>query len=114
MGSGGESAKVVAGEVRRKKSEERIKKTGDEPVMSRQQSDGEGSGVETGTDRFVDATTETEVKLCLPLEVDMEPDRIRKDVPIYPGTVDLDVVGLDLKTQRRSGPPNGAKPKCCW
>ena len=79
--------------------------------MSREQSGGEGSGVETGTDRFVDATAETEVELRLPLEVDMEPDRIRKDVPIYPGAVDLDVVGPDPETQCRFGPPNGAKPK---
>ena len=47
--------------------------------MSREQSDGEDSVVETGTDRF-----ETEVELRLPVEVDMEPDRIRKDIPIYP------------------------------
>ena len=44
--------------------------------MSWEQSDGEDSVEETGTDRFVDATSKTEVELCLPLEVDMEPDRI--------------------------------------
>ena len=44
----------------------------------------------TETNRFVDATAETEVELRLPLEVDMEPDRICEDVPIYPGAVDLD------------------------
>ena len=43
---------------------------------------------ETRTDRFVDATAETEVELRLPLEVD-----------------------VDRETQRRFGPPNGAKPK---
>ena len=86
--------------VRRKKSEER------RPVMSREQSDGEGNGVENGTNRFVDVTAETEVELRLPLEVDMEPERIRKDVPIYPGVVDLDVVGPDPETQRRFGSAN--------
>ena len=80
-------------------------------MMNREQSEGEGSGVETGTDRFVDATTETEVELRLPLEVDMEPDRIRKDAPIYPGADDLDVVSPDSETQRRFAPPNGAKLK---
>ena len=64
---------------------------------------------ETGTDRFVDATAETEVELRLPLEVDMEPDRIRKDVPIYPGAVDLDVVDPNPETQGRFGHPNGVK-----
>ena len=28
----------------------------------------------------------------------MEPDRIRKDIPIYPGAVDLDIVGPDPAT----------------
>ena len=50
--------------------------------MSREQSDGEDSVGETGTDGFVDATAETEVELRLPLEVDVGPDQIRKDVPI--------------------------------
>ena len=50
--------------------------------MSREQSDGEDSAGETRTDRFVDATAEMEVELRLPLEVDMEPAQIRKDVPI--------------------------------
>ena len=68
--------------------------------MSQEQCDGEGSVGETGTDRFVDASAETEVEVRLPLEVDMEPDRIRKDVQIYPGAVDLDAVGSDPKTQR--------------
>ena len=81
------------------------------PVMSREQSDGEHSVVEAGTDRFVDATAETEVELRLPLEVDLEPERICKDIPIYPGAVDLDVVGPDPETQRRFEPPNGAKTK---
>ena len=44
--------------------------------MRREQSDGEGSVGETGTDRFVDATAETEVEIRLPLEVDVEPDQI--------------------------------------
>ena len=72
--------------------------------MSREQSDGEDNVVETGTDWFVDATAETEVELCLHLQVG-------KDIPIYPGAVCLDVVGPDLGMQRRLEPPNGAKPK---
>ena len=79
--------------------------------MSWEQSDGEDSVVETVTDRFVDATAEKEVELCLPLEVDMEPDRIRKDIPIYPGAVNLDVIGPDQGTRSRLKPPNRAKPK---
>ena len=67
--------------------------------MSREQSDGEDGVVETGIDRFVDATVETEVELRLSLEVDMELDRIHKDIPIYPGAVNLDVVGHDPGTQ---------------
>ena len=66
---------------------------------------------ETGPNRFVDATAETEVELRLPPDVEMEPDRIRKDVPIYPGAVDLDAVNPDPETHRQFGPPNGAKPK---
>ena len=93
-------------ETRRKKSEEK-KSEERRPVMSREQSDGEDGVVETGIDRFVDATVETEVELCLPLEVDMELDRIRKDIPIYPGDVDLDVGGPDLGTQRWT--PNSRK-----
>ena len=38
----------------------------------------------------------------------MEPDQIRKDVPVYTG---IDVVSPDSETQRRFGPPNGVKPK---
>ena len=55
--------------------------------MSREQSDDEDSVVGIGTDRFVNATTEMELRL--PLELDME--RILKDIPIYPGAVGLDV-----------------------
>ena len=36
---------------------------------------------ETGTDRFVDVTTETQVEMRLPMEVDVEPEQIRKDGP---------------------------------
>ena len=79
--------------------------------MSREQSDGEDSVVETGTDRLVYATAETEVELRLPLEVDMELDRIRKDIPIYQGAVGLDVVGPDPGMRSRLNPPNRAKPK---
>ena len=68
--------------------------------MNREQSDGEGSVAETGTDRFVDATA-----------VDMEPDWIRKDVPIHLGAVDLDAFDPDPETQCRFGPPNRVKPK---
>ena len=73
--------------------------------MSREQSNGEGSVGETGTDRFVDVTAETEVELRLPLEVDVEPDQIRKDVPINSEAVNLDAVDPDPETQRWFGPP---------
>ena len=69
--------------------------------MSWEQSDGEGSVGETGTDRFVDATVDTEVELRLPLEVDVELDQIRKDVPNNSGAVNLDAVDPDPETQRR-------------
>ena len=76
-------------------------------VMSQEHSDGEDSVVETGTDRFVDATVETEVELRLPLEVDMEPDWIRKVIPIYLGAVGLDVTGPDPETRSRLEPRTG-------
>ena len=79
--------------------------------MSREQLDGEDSVVETGTNRYIDATAETEVELLLPLEVDMEPDRIRTDIPLYPTVLGLDFVGPDPVAQSRFKPPNGAKPK---
>ena len=41
------------------------------PRMSREQSDGEDDVVGTEVDRVVEATGETEVELCLPLEADM-------------------------------------------
>ena len=59
---------------------------------------------ETGTERFVDATAETEVELRLPLEVDVEPDQIRKDGPIDSGAINLDAVDPDPETPRRFGP----------
>ena len=80
------------------------------PVISREQSDSKGSVGETGTDGFVDATAETDVELRLPLEVDMEPDWMRRDVPIYSGAVDLDAVNPDPEAQVRFGPPNRSGP----
>ena len=65
----------------------------------------------TGTNRFVDVATGIEVKLRLPLEVDMEPDQTPKGTPIFPGAVGLGVVIPDLGEQRRHEPPGGAKPK---
>ena len=77
--------------------------------MSRELSDGEDSAAET--DEFVDATAETEVELHLPLEVDMEPDRIHEEVPTFPGSADTDAVDPDPGAWRRFESPNGAKPK---
>ena len=71
--------------------------------MSREQFNGEDSEGETGTNRFVDATTE--------LHLPVEPDQIREDVPIYPGAVDLNAGNPNLETQRQFAPPNGAKTK---
>ena len=76
-------------------------------MKSREQSDGEGSGGETGTDGFVDATAEIEVELPLPLEIDVEPNQIQKENPIDSGAVNLDAVDLDPETQRRFVPPDG-------
>ena len=56
-------------------------------MMSREHSDDEDSVVGIGTDRFGDATAETEVELRLPLEHYME--WILKDIPIYPKAVML-------------------------
>ena len=69
----------------------------------------------TGTDRFVDATAETEVELCLPLEVDMEPDRILKDIVIHPGTVRLDALGPDSegRSNSRTGPKRSGPEMVC-
>ena len=86
---------------RRPKLEERsLKREDRRQVMSREQSDGEDSAGETRTDRFVDATVEMEVELRLPLEVDVEPAQIRKDVPINSGAVNMDAVDPDPETQR--------------
>ena len=41
----------------------------------------------------------------------MEPDRILKDIPIYPGAVRLDAFGPDSEGQLRLELPNGIKPK---
>ena len=79
--------------------------------MSREQSDGEDEAVVTDVDRFVDATAETEVELCLPFEAGMETDQTPKDIPISPGAVGMDVVTPGLGEQRRLEPPGGAKPK---
>ena len=79
--------------------------------MSRELSDDDDSAGETGTDGFVDATAETEVELRLLLEVDMKPDRIREDVPLFPDIVVPDAVAPYLGTQHGFGPPNGAKAK---
>ena len=73
------------------------------------QSDGEGSGVETGTDRFVNATTETEVELHLPLEVDQTGFARTSRF-----TWELTTWTLSVLIWKRSAdldPPNGAKPK---
>ena len=63
--------------------------------------------MEIGIDRFVDATAETEVELRLPLEDDLEPDRIRKDIPIYPGDVGWTSVGPDPGSRADSNPQTG-------
>ena len=55
--------------------------------MSGAYSDEKGS---VGPDaNFVDATTDMEVELHLPMEIDMKPDQLREDVPAYSGAVDL-------------------------
>ena len=71
-------------------------------------SDGEDSAVETGADGFADATAETEVELCLPLEVDMELDQIYKEVPTFPGPADTDVVYPDPGVWCRFESPSGS------
>ena len=77
--------------------------------MSGDYTDGDGS---VGPDAdFVDVTTETEVELRLPLEVDMKPDQPCEDVPTYSGAVDLDAVDFGQDEHRRFEPPSGAKPK---
>ena len=76
-------------------------------MTSREQSDGEDSVGETRTNLFVDATAETEMELRLSLEVDVEPDRIREDVPIYPESIPIRKRSADLGPQtgpNRSGP----------
>ena len=49
--------------------------------------------------------------LRLPLEVDMELNQIREDVPLFPGTVNPDAVNPNSGAQHGFGAPNGAKPK---
>ena len=62
----------------------------------------------TGVDRFVDATTETEVELRLPLGAGMEPDQIPKDIPMPLGAVSLDVVIPNLEEHADSNPRTGS------
>ena len=60
--------------------------------MNQEKSDSEDSVGETGTGGFVDATTETEVELRLPWEVNAGPGQIPKDVPINSRAVKQDEV----------------------
>ena len=98
--NGGKLTEEVIGDRREEKSEEgRL-----EPEISGAYSDGEGS---VGPDAdFVDAIADTEVELCLPLEVDM---KLREDVPAYSRAVYPVDLGQD--DQRRFEPTNRAKPK---
>ena len=58
-----------------------------------------------GSAGFVDVTAYMEVDMRLPLEVDMQPDQLREDVPAYPAAGDPVVIGQD--EQRRFEPQTG-------
>ena len=81
-----------------------------ESEMSGDYSNSEGSvGPEAD---FVNAPTDTEVDLRLPLEVDMQPDQLREDVPAYSGAVDP--VDLSQDEQCRNGPDTGCRCLLIW
>ena len=81
--------------------------------MSREQSDGEDSVVETEDGPVDDGTAETEVNLRLPRGSDPGPELVRKDIPIVPGAVGAEADPPDPGQTRRLGPLCGAKPKRC-
>ena len=92
-------------EVRREeKSEE---KRNLKPKMSDDYLDDEGS-VKHEAD-FVNTIGDMEVELRLPLENDLEQDRLREDIRTHSRAVALSAV--DQEEQRWFEPPNGARPK---
>ena len=104
---------VAVGSRRKWSFETRSKKSEEErsQKMSREQSDGEDSVVGTGVNRFVDATAETEVELCLPLEADMETDEIPKDINDLSGSSPSYGFPMPRTPRpRRQLPGTGAQP----
>ena len=65
--------------------------------MSREQSDGEDSMVET---EVVPVDDETEVEFCLPRGSDPGLDRIPKDIPVITGAVGAEADTCDTPTRQ--------------
>ena len=59
---------------------------------------------------FVDTIGNRNVKQRLPLEVDMDPDRPREDIPNHSGALALGMLDLGRKHHHLK-PPDGGKPK---
>ena len=79
--------------------------------MSREQSDGEDSLVETEVVPVDDETTETEVEFRQPRATDPVLDQMPKDIPVVTGAVGAEADTSDPGQTRRLGPLSGAKPK---
>ena len=100
--NGGEPTREVLEDRGEEKSEEKRKL---EPEMSGVHLDCEGSvGYEAD---FVDTTEDGEVELHLPLEVDMDPDRLCKDIQTNSGAVAPSTVDLGQEEQRCFEPRSG-------
>ena len=79
--------------------------------MSREQSDGEESVVETEVGPVDDETAETEVDFHLPRGSDTGPDQMPKDMPIVTGAVRAEADTRDPGQTCRLRPLSGAKLK---
>ena len=79
--------------------------------MSREQSDGEDSVVETEDGPVDDGTAETEANIRLPRGSDPGPELVPKDILIVTGDVHAEADTPDPRQPRQLGPLDGSKPK---
>ena len=60
---------------------------------------------------FVDASANTDVDVCLPLDVDRRSDPLQKDAVISSEDAEEGAVDLNQQEQHQFEPPNGARSK---